>query len=48
MGSDTSEPSAMDSSSRPRAEGWRWRRSRTCGMREAQLAKAKPEPAKAR
>ena len=41
------EPAAMVTSSRPSSDGSSCSRSRTCGMREAQLAKAKPEPVKA-
>jgi hypothetical protein len=43
-GSATTDPAAMDSSTSPSSEGPRSRWLRTCGMREAQLAKAKPEP----
>ncbi len=42
-GRASSEPTAMDSSISPRSAGVRWRRSRTCGIREAQLAKTNPE-----
>ena len=45
-GKATSEPAAMDSSSRPRLPGLSFRPSRTCGMRDAQLANAKPAPKK--
>ena len=39
-------PAAIASSRRPRLAGLRSRPSRTCGMRDAQLANAKPEPMK--
>ena len=46
-GSAISEPAAIASSTRPSSAELRSRSSRTCGMRDAQLAKAKPEPMKA-
>jgi hypothetical protein len=41
------DPAATASSSRPSADGSRSRCSLTCGIRVAQLAKAKPFAAKA-
>ena len=41
-----SEPAAIESSSSPRLAGLSRSPSRTCGMRDAQLAKAKPAPKK--
>ena len=46
-GSATSEPSATASSTSPRVDGDACRASRTCGIRDAQLAKPKPLPMKA-
>ena len=40
------EPAAIASSRKPRLAGRRCRPSRTCGMRDAQLEKMKPEPMK--
>ena len=45
-GSAISDPAAIDSSSSPRLPGLSSRPSRTCGMRDAQLAKMKPAPKK--
>src|SRR3954470_8435503 len=42
-----SEPTAIAKSTSPSSAGERPRRSRTCGMREGQLAKAKPHIVKA-
>ena len=46
-GSATSEPAAMPSSTSPSSAGSRSRRSRTCGILEAQLANANPVAMKA-
>jgi hypothetical protein len=43
-GSASSEPAAIASSTRPSAAESSSSRSRTCGIRAAQLANAKPEP----
>jgi hypothetical protein len=45
--SETIEPAAMASSTRPSRDGVRSRPSRICGIRVAQLAIEKPEPMKA-
>ena len=44
MSSAVIEPAAMVSRTSPSVAGARCRPSRTCGMREAQLANAKPQP----
>ena len=46
-GSAISEPTAIASSTRPSSAELRCSPSRTCGIREAQLAKAKPQTMKA-
>jgi hypothetical protein len=46
-GSASSEPAAIASSTRPSAPESSPRLSRTCGIRDAQLANANPDPAKA-
>ena len=47
-GSAATEPAAMASSSRPRADGSSSRCCLTWGMRDAQLAKPKPDAANTR
>jgi hypothetical protein len=45
-GSAISEPTAIADRIRPSRDGSRCRWARTCGIRDAQLEKAKPSPAK--
>ena len=42
IGSAMTEPAAIANNTRPNSEGSRWSRSRTWGMRDAQLAPEKP------
>ena len=41
-GNESNEPAAIASNTRPSSAGRRCSRSRTCGMRDAQLANANP------
>ena len=45
-GSAMTEPAAIANNTRPNSDGSRRNRSRTWGMRDAQLANAIPEPMK--
>jgi hypothetical protein len=45
-GSAMTEPAAIANNTRPNSDGSRWSRSRTWGMRDAQLANAIPEAMK--
>ena len=45
-GNAMTEPAAIANNTRPHSDGSRWNRSRTWGMRDAQLANAIPEAMK--
>ena len=46
-GSEMTDPAASESSTKPSCDGSRCKWVLTCGMRDAQLAKPNPAPAKA-